>query len=64
MAERLAARKHRNIEATDAQAVFTANAGCLLQIGRKIREARLPIWVAHPVEALDLSYRRQPAPKG
>ena len=57
MAERLAVRKHRYIEATGAQAVFTANAGCLLQIGRKIRQARLPIWVAHPVEALDLSYR-------
>ncbi|MBI3462628.1 MAG: 4Fe-4S dicluster domain-containing protein [Planctomycetes bacterium] len=64
MAERLATRKHRNIEATGAQAVFTANAGCLLQIGRKIREARLPVWVAHPIEALDLSYRRQPALRG
>jgi glycolate oxidase iron-sulfur subunit len=58
MAERLATRKHRHIEATGAQAVFTANAGCILQIGRKIRQAKLPIWVAHPIEALDLSYRR------
>ena len=63
MAERLAVRKHQNIEATGAQAVFTANAGCLLQIGRKIREAGLPIWVAHPVDPLDLSYRRQPLPR-
>jgi glycolate oxidase iron-sulfur subunit len=63
MAERLANRKHRNIEATRAQAVFTANAGCLLQIGRKIREAGLPIWAAHPVEALDLSYRRLTQPQ-
>jgi glycolate oxidase iron-sulfur subunit len=62
MAERLAERKHRNIEATGARAVFTANAGCLLQIGRKIREAGLPIWTAHPIEALDLSYRRGPPP--
>jgi glycolate oxidase iron-sulfur subunit len=62
MAERLAERKHRYIEATGARAVFTANAGCLLQIGRKIREARLPIWTAHPIEALDLSYRRGPPP--
>jgi glycolate oxidase iron-sulfur subunit len=62
MAERLATRKHRHIEATQAQAVFTANAGCILQIGRKVREARLPIWVAHPIEALDLSYRRQVSP--
>ncbi len=58
MAERLAERKHRNIAATAAQAVFTANAGCLLQIGRKVREAGLDIWAAHPIEALDLSYRR------
>ncbi len=62
MAERLAERKHGHIEATGAQAVFTANAGCLLQIGRKIREAKLSIWAAHPIEALDLSYRRQPIP--
>jgi glycolate oxidase iron-sulfur subunit len=62
MAERLATRKHCHIEATGAQAVFTANAGCLLQIGRKIRQAGLAIWVAHPIEALDLSYRAMPAP--
>ena len=62
MAERLATRKHRHIEATGARAVFTANAGCLLQIGRKIREAKLPIWAAHPIEALDRSYRKLPPP--
>jgi glycolate oxidase iron-sulfur subunit len=62
MAERLAERKQRHIEATGAQAVFTANAGCLLQIGRKIRQARLPIWAAHAIDALDLSYRREPPP--
>jgi len=52
MAERLATRKHHHIEATQAQAVFTGNAGCLLQIGRKIRQANLPVWVAHPIEAV------------
>ena len=62
MAERLATRKHQHIEATRAQAVFTANAGCLLQIGRKIREAGLPIWVAHPIDALDRSYRQDRVP--
>jgi glycolate oxidase iron-sulfur subunit len=59
MAERLAQRKQRHIEATGAEAVFTANAGCLLQIGRRLREAGRPVWVAHPVEALDCSYRRK-----
>jgi len=63
MAERLATRKHQHIKATGAQAVLTANAGCLLQIGRKIREAGLPIWAAHPIEALDLSYRCREIPK-
>lgn len=62
MAERLAERKHRHIAATGARAVFTANAGCLLQIGRKIREAKLPIWAAHPIEALDLSYHSRLPP--
>ena len=62
MAERLGARKERHIAATGAEAVFTANAGCLLQIGRKLREAKQRVWLAHPIEALDLSYRRLAAP--
>jgi glycolate oxidase iron-sulfur subunit len=62
MAERLAVRKQQHLEATGAQAVFTANAGCLLQVGRKMREAGRRAWVAHPIDALDLSYRRLPAP--
>lgn len=62
MAERLGVRKQHHIAATGAQAVFTANAGCLLQIGRKLREVNERVWLAHPIEALDLSYRRKPAP--
>ena len=62
MAERLAVRKCQHIEATRAEAVFTANAGCLLQIGRTLRQRGGRMWVAHPIEALDLSYRRRPAP--
>jgi glycolate oxidase iron-sulfur subunit len=38
--------------------VVTGNPGCLMQIGAGLRAARLPIQVAHPVELLDLSYRR------
>jgi glycolate oxidase iron-sulfur subunit len=38
--------------------VVTGNPGCLMQIGAGLRAARLPIPVAHPVELLDLSYRR------
>ena len=57
MAERLGERKVRNILATGAQAVFTGNAGCLLQIGRFVREQKANVWVAHPIEALWHSYQ-------
>jgi glycolate oxidase iron-sulfur subunit len=57
MAERLGARKAANILATGAQAVFSGNVGCLLQVGRHLRQRRPDIWVAHPVDALWASYR-------
>jgi glycolate oxidase iron-sulfur subunit len=38
--------------------LLTGNPGCLMQIGAGLRAARLPIPVAHPVELLDLSYRK------
>ena len=41
MADRLGERKAKNILATGAQAVFTGNVGCLLQIGRHLRERTL-----------------------
>jgi glycolate oxidase iron-sulfur subunit len=56
MAERLGERKARNILATQADAVFTANVGCLLQIGRYLRAQRPDLWIAHPVDALWASY--------
>lgn len=52
MAERLGQRKARHILQADVQAVFTANAGCLLQIRRHLEKHARQIWVAHPVEAL------------
>jgi len=66
MSERLAERKRRNIAQSGADAVLAANVGCLLQIGRAVRQAGMPIWVAHPIEVLDLSYRREqpPVPAG
>lgn len=57
MAEQLVARKASRIRATGAQAVFAANAGCLLHIGRRLREEGGRQWVAHPIEALDRAYR-------
>ena len=57
MAGRLSRRKLANIAKTQAQIVLTANAGCLLQIGREARQQGLRIEVLHPMEILDRSYR-------
>ncbi len=57
MADRLADRKVKHILSTGASAVIMGNAGCSLQIQAALRQARSPIWVAHPMEILDLSYR-------
>lgn len=59
MSDRLSRRKLDNIVRTGAQVVLTANAGCLLQIEREARQARLPLRVMHPMELMDLSYRRE-----
>ncbi len=59
MSEQLGLRKARNILDTGAQAVFTGNVGCLLQIARYLREQQLDMWVAHPVDALWASYSGQ-----
>ena len=57
MSDRLARRKLENIRGTGARIALAANAGCLLQIAREIRRARLPIKAMHPMDLLDLSYR-------
>jgi glycolate dehydrogenase iron-sulfur subunit len=62
MAGRLSRRKLDNILKTNAQAVLTANAGCLLQISREARQRGHRLWVAHPIEVLDLSYRGKQPP--
>lgn len=56
MSEQLGRRKARQILDTGAQAVFTGNVGCLLQIARYLREQQQNLWVAHPVDALWASY--------
>jgi glycolate oxidase iron-sulfur subunit len=63
MSDRLAKRKLDHILATKPEAVITGNAGCSLQIQASIRKSVHDIWVAHPMEILDLSYRQQPLPK-
>ncbi|MFO0948114.1 MAG: (Fe-S)-binding protein, partial [Planctomycetota bacterium] len=60
MAERLVARKVSHIRDTRPQAMFAANAGCLLHISRRLRQEGLEIWSGHPIEALDRAYRGEP----
>jgi glycolate oxidase iron-sulfur subunit len=62
MSERLSQRKLRNILACDPQVVITGNAGCSLQIQAALRRAGSPIWVAHPMDVLDLTYREAQPP--
>jgi glycolate oxidase iron-sulfur subunit len=62
MSERLSQRKLRNILASDPQVVITGNAGCSLQIQAALRRTGSPIWVAHPMDVLDLSYREAQPP--
>jgi glycolate oxidase iron-sulfur subunit len=59
MADRLAKRKLANIRSTGARLVITGNAGCLLQIAREARLAGEPLKIMHPMDVLDLSYRRE-----
>jgi glycolate oxidase iron-sulfur subunit len=57
MSDRLARRKLQNILAAKPQAVITGNVGCSMQIQAALRQAGRDVWVAHPMELLDLSYR-------
>jgi glycolate oxidase iron-sulfur subunit len=56
MADRLLQRKVRNIEATHAQAVVTANPGCILQIEAGLRARGIELPVLHLVEVLARAY--------
>jgi glycolate oxidase iron-sulfur subunit len=56
MAARLLARKVGHVESTGAQAVVTANPGCILQIQQGLRERGRDVKVLHLVEVLDQAY--------
>jgi glycolate oxidase iron-sulfur subunit len=56
MAGRLLRRKVRHVTGTGAEAVATANPGCILQIQQGLREAGSPMRVLHIVEILDRAY--------
>ncbi|MCZ2340516.1 MAG: 4Fe-4S dicluster domain-containing protein [Bacteroidales bacterium] len=59
MAAQLGHRKAANILATGAQALFTGNVGCLMQITRHLKAINPRLWIAHPVDALWASYSGQ-----
>jgi glycolate oxidase iron-sulfur subunit len=63
MAGQLSRRKLNNILKTGARLVLTGNAGCLLQIAREARQQGQPLWIAHPMDLLDLSYRGEQPPR-
>jgi glycolate oxidase iron-sulfur subunit len=56
MAARLLGRKVRHILATGAEAVVTANPGCILQIRSGLEAQRSPVRVLHLVEVLARAY--------
>lgn len=56
MAQRLGERKVKNVIATSAQTVTTANPGCALQMTAHLRQQNSPIRVKHVIELLDESY--------
>jgi len=58
MAQRLLQRKMRDVAATGAQVIVTANAGCALQLEAGLKRYGLSGRVAHVVELLDEAYRR------
>jgi glycolate oxidase iron-sulfur subunit len=56
MAERLGQRKAKNVLETGADAVFSGNVGCLIQLGRYLRAQKPGLTIAHPIDALWASY--------
>ncbi|QDU60082.1 Lactate utilization protein A [Planctomycetes bacterium Pan216] len=66
MAERLVARKADHLLAVEPDAIAIPNAGCLLHMGRRIREEvdgeHAAPWMGHPIELLDRSYQASSSP--
>jgi len=67
MATRLQERKIAHVQATGAEAVVTANPGCIIQIGQGLAARGSPMRVLHIVEVLDEAYggpSPRPSPQG
>ena len=60
-ARELGDRKARHVLATGAQALASANPGCLVQLATALRRAGSPLPALHPIELVDASIRGVPA---
>ncbi|MEI7703451.1 MAG: (Fe-S)-binding protein [Deltaproteobacteria bacterium] len=60
--DELGARKARNVLATGAPFLASANPGCTLQVLRVLREQGASVQAAHPIEILDASIQGRPFP--
>jgi glycolate oxidase iron-sulfur subunit len=59
-ARELGDRKAKNIVATGADVLVTANPGCLMQVAAAIEDSGHPMRLAHTVEVIDASIRGRP----
>lgn len=59
MAGELLERKVKHLRSTGAEVVATGNPGCSLQVVNGVRQAGLPMRVAHPITLLAEAYRRE-----
>ena len=62
-ADELGARKAKNVLATGAPYLASANPGCTLQVQRVLRETGSAVQAAHPIEILDASIQGKPFPR-
>jgi len=60
-ARELGERKARNVVATGAQVLASANPGCLVQLATALRRSKQPLPALHPIELVDASIRSVPA---
>ncbi len=59
LAGKVLERKMKNLRATKADVIVVGNTGCLIQLAAGVRQAGLPMRVAHPIDLLDEAYRAE-----
>ena len=59
-ANELGAIKAQDLANTDPDWIASANIGCTLQIRKHLKDQQRPIPVAHPMQLLDQSFRKEP----